>query len=214
MTGAHNVILWGGTGHARVLAEALSSDYLIDAIFDRRKIESPIEGVEIFHAWEGFSRWRQQNPEPGWLFAIAIGGDAGADRLEVDGRLSAAGILPLTIRHPASYAARDAILGAGAQLLAGSVLGANVIIGRQTIVNTRASVDHDCVVGDGVHIAPGATICGEVKVGDRVFIGAGAVILPKISIGPAARIGAGAVVTRDVLPDTTVLGVPAYPKRV
>lgn len=40
-------------------------------------------------------------------------------------------------------------------------------------------------------------------------IGSGALILPGVEIGERARVGAGAVVTRDVAPDTTVVGVPA-----
>ena len=40
-------------------------------------------------------------------------------------------------------------------------------------------------------------------------IGAGAVVLPGIRIGARVRVGAGAVVTKDVVDDATVVGVPA-----
>jgi acetyltransferase-like isoleucine patch superfamily enzyme len=43
------------------------------------------------------------------------------------------------------------------------------------------------------------------------MIGTGAVILNGVHIGDRAKIGAGAVVTRDVAPDTTVVGIPARP---
>ena len=58
-------------------------------------------------------------------------------------------------------------------------------------MNTGASVDHDCHLGDAVHIAPGAVLAGEVEV------------------GPLAFVGAGAVVTRDVGDGMTVSGNPA-----
>ncbi|MEV8864473.1 hypothetical protein AB0065_28440 [Klebsiella pneumoniae] len=45
-------------------------------------------------------------------------------------------------------------------------------------------------------------------------MGSNATILPRIHIGTGAQIGAGAVVTRDVLPGSVVVGVPAAPRRV
>jgi UDP-2-acetamido-3-amino-2,3-dideoxy-glucuronate N-acetyltransferase len=40
-------------------------------------------------------------------------------------------------------------------------------------------------------------------------LGAGAVVLPGVTIGERAMVGAGAVVTKDVEPDTVVVGNPA-----
>jgi acetyltransferase-like isoleucine patch superfamily enzyme len=76
-------------------------------------------------------------------------------------------------------------------------------------VNTRASIDHEGVLGDGVEIAPGATLCGHVHAGANAWVCAGATILPRIRIGADARVGAGAVVTRDVPDGVIVVGVPA-----
>jgi acetyltransferase-like isoleucine patch superfamily enzyme len=70
-------------------------------------------------------------------------------------------------------------------------------------------VDHECILADGVHIAPAATLCGLVTVGESTLIGAGATVLPRIHIGARSIVGAGAVVTRD-LPDNVVAsGNPA-----
>jgi acetyltransferase-like isoleucine patch superfamily enzyme len=85
-------------------------------------------------------------------------------------------------------------------------------IGRGVIVNTSASVDHDCRVGEFAHLAPGSVLGGEVVVGARAFVGLGARILPCVTIGEEAVVGAGAVVLRDVPPGATVVGVPARPR--
>ena len=77
------------------------------------------------------------------------------------------------------------------------------------LVNHGAVVDHECVIGDGVHIAPGATLCGCITVERNVMIGAGSVVLPRVVIGASSVIGAGAVVTKDVPAGTTVVGNPA-----
>jgi len=57
------------------------------------------------------------------------------------------------------------------------------------------------------------SICGTVHIGADAWIGAGAIILPNQHVGNRAIIGAGAVVTRSVLDDQVVGGVPAYPLR-
>ena len=44
-----------------------------------------------------------------------------------------------------------------------------------------------------------------------VVIGSGAQVLGPIEIGAGARVGANSVVTKDVLPSTTVVGIPARP---
>ena len=45
------------------------------------------------------------------------------------------------------------------------------------IVNTNSTIEHDVVLEDWVHVAPGATISGGVTVGRFSMIGAGATII-------------------------------------
>lgn len=49
----------------------------------------------------------------------------------------------------------------------------------------------------------------EVNIGMNVWIAGGVIILPGVTIGDNAVVGAGAVVTRDVEPNTVVVGNPA-----
>jgi acetyltransferase EpsM len=64
------------------------------------------------------------------------------------------------------------------------------------------------LIGDYVHIAPGAILCGNVEVGEGSFIGAGSTIMQGIKIGKWAVIGAGSVVVRDIPDHVTALGSP------
>lgn len=86
---------------------------------------------------------------------------------------------------------------------------AHASMGTACIVNTNATVDHDCHLGEGVHIMPGATVAGEVVIEAFATIGSNATILPRLRIGRGAIVGAGAVATRDVPADTIVVGCPA-----
>ncbi|MED4911297.1 acetyltransferase [Brevibacillus centrosporus] len=114
------------------------------------------------------------------------------------------------IIHPtAIIGSSEVMIEDGVQIMAGAIIQPGCTIGRNTIVNTKSSIDHDCKIGKHVHIAPGATLSGGVTVGDNVHIGAGAVIIEGINIGANSIVGAGAVVINDVLESTTVVGVPA-----
>jgi UDP-perosamine 4-acetyltransferase len=113
------------------------------------------------------------------------------------------------IIHPSASVAQEAELSTGLQIMAGAVVQTGAVIDENVIVNTSASIDHDCHIGKHVHVAPGATLSGNVAVGEGSHIGAGAVVIQGVQIGVKAIVGAGAVVVKDVPSNTVVMGVPA-----
>jgi sugar O-acyltransferase (sialic acid O-acetyltransferase NeuD family) len=182
------------------------------AVFDRNAVPPPFPDIPLLVGEAAFEAWSAGLPpmkKP--LACVAIGGGSGADRLSRQQWLAARGLEPMTVIHPLASLASDATFGEGCQFLTLSAVCAGARLGRAVIVNTAASIDHDCIVGDGVHVAPGARVAGEVVIGDFAFIGCGAVVLPRVRIGAGATVGAGAVVTRDVEANQTVVGNPARP---
>jgi len=93
--------------------------------------------------------------------------------------------------------------------MAGAIIQPEAIIGKSCIINTKASVDHECVLEDGVEIAPGATLCGSIHVGKCAWVASGATVLPFLKIGENSIVGAGAVVTKNVPANQIVVGIPA-----
>lgn len=88
-------------------------------------------------------------------------------------------------------------------------VGPQVYVGLGSLINTRAHVHHECLLGSFVEVGPGAILLGKVKVGSFSQIGAGAVILPGVEIGEEVKVGAGAVVTKNISSGRVVKGVPA-----
>lgn len=114
----------------------------------------------------------------------------------------------VTLIHPDAVIAEDVVIGAGTVVMAGTVINSGAKIGKGCIINTCASVDHDCEVGNYVHIAVGSHLCGTVFVGNGTWIGAGATVSNNISIYSDCMIGAGAVVTKNIVEYGTYVGVP------
>jgi len=90
-----------------------------------------------------------------------------------------------------------------------SFIGSETKIGLGVLINTRAHVHHECVVGDFTEIGPGAMLLGGAKIGSACRIGAGAIILPGVELADGVVVGAGAVVTKSVMEKSTLVGVPA-----
>jgi sugar O-acyltransferase (sialic acid O-acetyltransferase NeuD family) len=206
-----DVILWGGTGQAKVVRPIIEyyGSNVIAVFDDTPDLLSPFPDVEIFQGKTGFERWRKSRDLSETGFCVAIGNPHGRARLQIHDFLIGEGLQPTTLAHPTAWIADDAMIGEGSQILAGANIGVETRLGRECIVNTNASVDHECILGDGVGIAPGATLCGLVHVEVNGWVCAGATIAPRKRIGPDAIVGAGAVVVDDVPGGVTVFGSPA-----
>jgi sugar O-acyltransferase (sialic acid O-acetyltransferase NeuD family) len=97
----------------------------------------------------------------------------------------------------------------GCTLMAGLKVSNGVKFEKGVLAYYDVVVTHDVEIGNFVELSPGCKLLGHVKVEDEVQVGAGAIILPKLKIGNGAIIGAGAVVTKNVRPNTVVVGNPA-----
>lgn len=203
-------IIWGATGHAKVVKECLDQQGIeVVALFDQNPdLPSPLKGVPLYAGQAGFADWLKSYAGDRLGCVVAIGGFRGSDRLQIQAHLLSQGLEALTLVHTRAAVAPDAILGAGCQILSQSAVCVEAVLGAACIVNTGATVDHECRLGAGVHIAPGAHLAGCVEVGDGATVFTGASILPRIQIGAHAIVGAGAVVLKDVPPGAVVVGNP------
>ena len=90
--------------------------------------------------------------------------------------------------------------------------GMGVVIGETTEIGDNVTLYHDVTLG-------GTTVFDEhgkvttkrhPTIGNNVIIGSGAQVLGPIVIGDNVKIGSNAIVTKDVAPNTTVIGMAAH----
>lgn len=114
-----------------------------------------------------------------------------------------------SVIHQTAIIASSVTLGEGVQMMAGTIAQTNVKIADNTIINTGAQIDHDCMIREHIHIAPGAVLSGAVTIGEGTHIGTGVTVIQNITIGKGCLIGAGAVVLKNIEDNKTAYGVPA-----
>lgn len=206
------VLLLAAGGHGCVVLDALQASgiHVAGIIDPGKEVGSTFFGVPVL----GSDDWLDQATPEDVLLANGIGSLAGnGQRGQFFNTWKLRGFNFIAVQHPSAVVGREAMLSEGCQIMAGAILQSRVSIGDNVVINTRASVDHDCNIGRHSFIGPGVTMCGEVCIGDNAFLGAGAIILPGISIGNNSIVAAGAVVTRDVPCGELVAGNPASRKR-
>jgi UDP-perosamine 4-acetyltransferase len=209
MTDKKRLLLAAG-GHGRVVLDTLlSQGFSVHGILDPGlSVGLTIFGVPVL----GADTWLDDaNPTDFVLVNGAGAAPASALRQRLFERWSARGFGFVALCHPGAIVAREVVLREGSQVMAGAIVQPRSLVGANAVVNTRASIDHDCAIDAHAFIAPGAVLCGGVRVGMGAFVGAGAVLLPGIKVGDRAVVGAGATVTRDVPAGLRVLGTPARP---
>lgn len=190
-------ILFGGSGHARVVMSILEAqNNNIIALFDSNPEIKNLDGISSLGEYDS-EKFSSTN------LIVTVGDNQTRKKLAL--RVEH----PFGIAiHPAALCDRLSSIGLGTVVMHNAVIQRGTQIGEHCIINTKASVDHDCKIGDFVHIAPGATLCGNVSVGEGSLIGAGAIVLPNIRIGKNAVVGAGAVVHKDIPNSALIMGVP------
>ncbi|HOQ02164.1 MAG TPA: acetyltransferase [Acetivibrio clariflavus] len=138
---------------------------------------------------------------------VAIGNNETREKIQERLELEGASI-PILI-HPKAVIGEQVKLGSGTVIMAGVVINCCTSIGKGCIINTGATIDHDNILENFVHISPGVNLAGIVSIGKGSWIGIGSTVINNISITGGCKIGAGAVVIRDITEAGIYVGVPA-----
>lgn len=191
----HNYVIYGAGGHAKVVADALLSD--------GKAIYTFIDNNRTGQYLDITLNKDLSDLDFQYDSIIAIGDNATRKRLSLSYQAKYG-----TVKHSSAFISNSVLVEEGSVVLHQSVIQIGSRIGKHVIINTNASVDHDCLIEDFVHIAPGSTLCGNIKIGAGTLVGAGSTIIPNITIGKWGIIGAGSVIIKDVPDYAVVVGNP------
>lgn len=195
----------GASGHGKVIADTALQAGWHEVVF----YDDAWPSLQANGRWPVIGDTQCLIAQLGEAEGVIVGIGNNRVRLQKTRELATCGARLISLMHPDAIVSHYAELGQGSVVLAGGIIQVDCRIGEACIVNTRASIDHDCYLADGVHICPGTTLAGSVSVGEASWIGIGASIKQLICIGNDVTVGAGAAVIADVPDGQTVVGVPA-----
>ena len=167
--------------------------------------------------------------QPGALVGLKYKADAGPAKIGARARIRAGAIIYGDVDIGDDFQTGHQVLlrektKIGRHVLLGtqSVIDGQVTIGDFVKIETHVYIPTHVEIGSFVFIGPGVTITNDryplklrdqykpegVILEDGVTIGGGVTIVPGVRIGRDAFIAAGAIVTKDVPPDSLVVGAP------
>lgn len=200
----NRLLIIGASGHGKVVADIalkMNKWKIITFLDDDASIKEVMRLEVIGKSADAFAYIEDSD-----IF-VAIGNNTTREKIQE--KLEAEGASIPVLVHPNAVIGTEVELGLGTVVMAGVVINCSTKIGKGCIINTSATLDHDNVIENYVHISPGANLAGTVKVGRSSWIGIGSVVSNNVNIASSCRIGAGAGVVRDITKPGTYVGVPA-----
>lgn len=198
------LLIIGASGHGKVVADiALKMNkWNKIAFLDDNENIKLILGLEILGKSTEVLKYIDE-------YDIFVGIGNNAIREKMQEKLGSFNASIATLIHPSVVIGVDVTIGAGTAVMAGSIINPSTEIGKGCIINTGATVDHDNLIKDYVHISPGAHLAGTVTIGQGSWLGIGSVIRNNVDITNRCIIGAGTVVVKSITEPGTYIGVPA-----
>lgn len=197
------LLIIGGSGHGKVVANiALKMNKWKSIAFldDNENLKESM-GLAVI----GRSTDAVKYIEDSDIF-VGVGNNAIRERIQE--MLEATGAsIPILI-HPNAVMGEQVDLGSGTVIMTGVVVNCCTRVGKGCIINTSATIDHDNVIEDYVHISPGVHTAGMVIVGKGTWLGIGSIVSNNVNITSGCKVGAGAVVVKDITEIGTYVGVP------
>lgn len=141
--------------------------------------------------------------------SIYLGVGDNAARTRLFALLLKHGLTPAICIGEQTFVAKNAEIGAGAVICPGAIIQARAHLGKNTIVNTLSSVDHDCALGDHGQLTAGVILGGTTKIGKGAFFGIKSATVPNISLGDNVTVMAGSLVTKNFGSNLLLGGYPA-----
>lgn len=160
---ANKIIIIGAGGHGKVIFDAINAQGVYDVIgFVDGTVPigtAVIKSSKVIAKQDDLASLKNAAD----FFIVAIGNNQIRKKIAEIAKLN---FKAATIIHPSAIIGSEVIIKEGSVVLAHSAINASSKIGENTIVNARVVVDHDCIIGNNVHLSLGTMVGSNSKIED------------------------------------------------
>ena len=209
LTADSSVIMVGAGGHARSVLGVLQDIGcgIVGLVADVARLDQMLAGIEVLGELNVIPEIHSRYPGAVWV--MAIGDNYHRLRIMQAICLEVPGVIFPAVMHPSAIVSGDVEIEPGAVIMPGAVVLAGCRLGVCSLINTRASLDHESTLGEGASLAPGVVTGGRATIGRRAFVGIGAMVVQGIQIGADTVVGAGSLLLHDLPEKSVAYGQPA-----
>ncbi|HPD65028.1 MAG TPA: acetyltransferase [Bacteroidia bacterium] len=204
------IVIIGSSGHARVVIDIIEkqNEFEIVGLIDSfRKVNEKTYDYKILGNENDLPALTSKLGLYGCIVAI---GDNWNRKIMVEKVQNLkTGLNFISAVHPSVQIGKEVEIGEGTVVMAGAIINSGSKIKNHVIINTQASIDHDCYIDDFAGISPGAVLGGYVKVGKFSVIALGSTVLNKIEVGDHSIVGAGSLLLKNLGDNEIAYGIPA-----
>lgn len=205
-----NILLFGASGHAKVIIDIVEKEnkyQIVGLVDDFAPVGKEVLGYKVIGTVQQLSSVFTEHTIFGGV--VAVGDNALRKQMVERIKDMIPEFVFVSVMHASAQVGKNVSIGEGTVLMAGSIVNSQSILGKHCIINTKASVDHDGVLGDYSSLAPAVTLAGTCTVGSMSAVCLGANVIQGISIGKETVIGAGSLVLENIPDSVLCYGVPA-----
>ena len=152
-----NILFWGAKFKAGIIYDLIKNNKILENTKNLKvkyMFDPNLKEAKFFSKAK-FSRNKKdlkkfiKNSD---YFVTCIGGEYGKARYLISKELEKNKLKPLSISSKYAYIANKELIGKGVQILPYSIIHHQSKVGEYCIINTGSILEHDCKIGNGVHL--------------------------------------------------------------
>jgi len=183
------IVLLGGGGHCHSVIDVIEQEnkYEIIGIIDKKElIGTDVLGYKIIASDDELDEIYRTCKNA----IITVGQiETNHVRVKLFNKLKELGFNLPVIISPLAYVSKHSFIDEGTVVMHHALINANVKIGKNCIVNSKALIEHDSIIEDYCHISTASVINGGVIVKEGNFFGSNATSKQSIVIDNFIKAG-------------------------
>ena len=176
------ILLIGGGGHCKAVIDVIEQEnrFSIAGIIDKEElIGKSVLGYSIIGCDSDLTTLYKKYKN----VVITVGHiKSNALRVKLFNLAKKIGYNLPVITSPLAYVSKHSFVDEGSIIMHHSLVNANVKIGKNCIINTKALVEHDVIIEDHCHISTSSVINGGSLVKTNSFIGSNCAVKEGIEV--------------------------------